>query len=65
MYAFKCDGIKDKRAKGISKVVVKRDLELQHYKHVLFNDSHLVPQMSLFRTHNHEIYLEKINKVGL
>lgn len=32
MYAFSCDGKEDKRAKGIAKVVVKKDLSLQNYK---------------------------------
>ena len=65
MYAFKCDNIDEKRAKGISKVVVEKELRMQHYKNVLFNTTRLVSQMHTFRSHNHEIYLEKINKVGL
>ena len=65
MYAFSCDGKEDKRAKGIAKVVVKKDLKLQHYKDVLFNDSQLVSRMNTFRSHNHKIYLENIKKIGL
>ncbi|XP_053406097.1 uncharacterized protein LOC128559090 [Mercenaria mercenaria] len=65
MYAFSCDGQEDKRAKGIAKVVVKKDLRFQNYKDVLFNHSQLVSQMSSIRSHNHEIYVEKINKIGL
>ena len=65
MYAFSCDGKEDKRAKGIAKVVVKKDLRLQHYKETLFNDSQLISVMNTFRSHNHEIYLESIKKIGL
>lgn len=65
MYAFSCDGTEDKRAKGTSKVVVKKDLKLKHYKDTLFNHSQLVFQMNTFRSHNHEIYMEKIKNVGL
>lgn len=65
MYAFLCDNKEGKRAKGISKNVVKKELRLQHYKNVLFNDSQLVSQMHCLRSHNHEIYLKNIKNVGL
>lgn len=65
MYAFKCDNKEDKRAKGISKVVVDKDLRLQHYVTTLFSETQLKSQMHTIRSHNHEIYIEKVTKVGL
>ena len=38
----------DKHAKDIAIVVVQKELRLQHYKHVLFNDTQLVSQMNSF-----------------
>lgn len=64
MYAFKCDDIDEKRAKGISKAVVKKSLTLNDYKHVLFNNSQMHSTMHSL-SHNHKIYLETISKVGL
>jgi ubiquitin len=65
MYAFTCENKEEKRAKGISKNVVKKELRLQDYKDVLFKESSLASQMHSLRSHNHNMYLEKINKVGL
>ena len=39
MYAYNCNGQYEKRAKGISKVAVSKDLRLESYKHVLFENS--------------------------
>jgi hypothetical protein len=55
----------EKRAKGISKVAVSKDLRLDNYKHVLFKESQLQSEMILIRNHNHEIYYENIVKTGL
>ena len=65
MYAFSCNNKDESRAKGISKVVVRKELKLQHYKDTLFNESQLRSQMSSLRSHNHHIYCETVNKIGL
>jgi ubiquitin len=65
MYAYSCDNRDEKRAKGISKVTVNKDLRLDSYKHVLFEESQLHSKMTLIRSHNHEIYCEDIVKTGL
>lgn len=46
---------RDKRAKGISKVVVKK-IKLQQYEDVLFNESFLPSQISTLRSHNHDFF---------
>ena len=65
MYAYICDNKEDKRAKGISKHVVKKELRLQHYKNVLFEESLLLSKMHSLSSHNHKNFLEKITKIGL
>lgn len=65
MYAFSCDGKEDKRAKGIAKVVDKKELRLQHYKNTLFDETSVTSEMNIIRSHDHTIYCEKISKTGL
>ena len=65
MYSFICDNKEEKRAKGISKVTVKKDLKHEHYKLALFEETKKVSSMTSLRSHRHELFCENINKTGL
>lgn len=59
MYAFVCDIKEETRAKGISKITIKKELRMYNYKHVLFEESSLLSQMHSLRSHDNNIFLEK------
>ena len=63
MYAYTYEGKEDKRAKGISKIVVENELSLQDYKNTLFNKTLMKSKMDLLCSHNHQIFCENICKI--
>ena len=65
-YAFKLD-INDevKKAKNTRKCVIKNQLTFKDYVNVLFNKVPMIKSQFGFRSGNHEIYREKINKIAL
>ena len=65
MYSFLCDEKEEKRAKGIAKATVKKDLKHVNYKDTLFNETSMVSSMSTLRSHKHELFGETIQKTGL
>ena len=66
MYSFLWDGNKEeKRAKGIAKVTVKKELRHDCYKKVLFDETSKVSSMPSLRSHRHELFGETIRKTGL
>ena len=65
MYSFLCDEKEEKRAKGIARVTVKKDLKHDNYKSTLFNETSMLSSMSSFRSHKHELFSETIQKTGL
>ncbi len=65
MYSFTCNGRNEKRAKGIAKVTVKKELKHDSYKDVLFNETSSVSSMCSLRRSQHELFGETIQKIGL
>ena len=66
MYAYETDANKTgKRCKGTKKCVVDKELNFEDYKNVLFNHQIIKRDQNGFRTHKHQIYTEKINKIAL
>jgi hypothetical protein len=68
MYAFTTnDGEKGevKKAKGISKTVVSKELTFQNYVTCLFNKDLDRHTMNSIRSENHNLYLKSINKISL
>ena len=58
-------GTVGKNAKVLKKAVVKKGITLEDYKNCVFNlQSKSVTQLC-FRTHDHEMFTEKISKVAL
>lgn len=66
MYSFLCEGKKEeKRAKGVAKVTVKKELKHDCYKATLFDETNMICSMSSLRSHKHELFGEKLQKMGL
>ena len=59
------DDSEKKRAKGTKKIVIKRKLRHENYKDGLFNDTIILRSQQRFKSFNHEIYTEEVNKVAL
>jgi len=65
MYSFLCRGKECKRAKGISKVTVKKDLKHAYYKDTLFGKKSVISTMKCLRNRNHELFCQTIQKTSL
>ena len=59
------DGSKHKKAKVAKKCIVKRELMFKHYKDCLFNDITLLKSQLRFRSDQHNVYTEEVNKIAL
>ena len=65
-YAYKlCDDTECKKAKGTKKSVIKRELMFENYKDSLFNDEVIIRSQQRFRSYNHKVYTEEVNKIAL
>lgn len=54
-----------KKAKGICKSTIQKQINLSHYKEVVENNSKIYCKMYIFRSHLHNMYTELINKLAL
>ena len=59
---YKKRGIINKKAKGTKKCVIQSQINFKGYINVLFNKVPMIKSQFVFRSRNHEIYTEKINK---
>ena len=57
--------IKNKKAKGTKKCVVKQDLVMDDYKKSLFNNETIYRLQQRFRSDHHTIHTENVNKIAL
>ena len=65
-YAYKLnDDTEMKKAKGTKKCIVKRELMFENYKDALFNDKIIIRSQQRFRSYNHKVYTEEVNKIAL
>ena len=66
LYSYKMlEGEESKKCKGIKKSVVKKSIAHEDYKKCLFSGKEQLRKMNVIRSHMHEIYTEKVNKVAL
>ena len=66
MYSYKVDETEEKKAKGVKKNVIKKDISFDDYYKCLRREKNPVyRKMNLIRGHNHETYSETINKIAL
>ena len=54
-----------KKAKGTKKCVVNKMLRFEDYKKCLFDNGKVLKSQQRFKSENHEVYTENINKIAL
>ena len=59
------DFIEMKKAKGTKKCVVKKMLRFEDYQKCLFSNGKVLKSKQRFKSENHEVYTENINKIAL
>ena len=59
------DFIEMKKAKCTKKCVIKKMLRFEDYKKCLFSNGKVLKSQQRFRSENHEVYTENINKIAL
>ena len=62
---IKADEINVKKAKGVKKNVVKKQIKHEQYKQVLFKNEQMWHGMKMLRSDGHEIYGMHVNKISL
>ena len=65
MYSFRCGDHEIKKAKGITKTVVKKHIQFESYKSTLFENKAMKSKIHCLRSHDHQVYLEGILKTSL
>ena len=65
MYSYLLGEEEHKKAKGVKKNVVKKEIRHNDYKNVLFNNKTMHHQMNTIRSESHQINSYHINKVSL
>ena len=54
-----------KKAKGTKKCIIKKMLKFEDYKKCLFGNELMLKSQQRFKSENHEVYMENINKIAL
>ena len=57
--------IEMKKAKGTKKCIIKKMLKFEDYKKCLFDNEPMLKLQQRFKSENHEVYTENINKIAL
>ena len=67
MYSIKLDDgeEEEKKAKGIVKSVIKKDLKHEMYKKILTTSGKMYSRMKVIRSQKHRVYTMDINKISL
>src|SRR5207245_3952201 len=66
MYSVKLDDEnEEKKAKGIVKSVIKKDLKHEMYNKILITSGKMYSSMKVIRSQQHRVYTMDINKISL
>ena len=66
IYSYMADeSIEMKKAKGTMKCVIKKMLKFEDYKKCLSDNEPMLKSQQRFKSENHEVYTENINKIAL
>ena len=57
--------IEMKKAKGTKKCIIKKMLKFEDYKKCLLDDKVILKSQQRFKSENHEVYTEDVNKIAL
>lgn len=63
--ALKVGEYEEKKCKGVTKVVIKKNLCYDDYVKCLFTQEDERLEMSVIRSYKHDIYAETVNKIAL
>ena len=58
------DGSEHKKSKGTKKCVIKQKLMFQNFKNCLFNNKTVYRSQERFKSYNHDVYTEEVNKIA-
>ena len=65
-YSYTTDEfIEMKKARGTTKCVIKKMLKFEDYKKCLFDNETMLKSQQRFKSENHDVYTENINKIAL
>ena len=59
------DNSEVKKSKGTKKCVIKHRLMLENYTDCLFNNKIILKSQQRFKSYNHDVYTEEVNKIAL
>ena len=59
------DGNNHKKSEGTKKCVIKQKFMFQNFKDSLFNNKNVYRSQQRFKSCNHDVYTEEINKIAL
>ena len=65
MMIMKKNKVKNKKAKGTKKCVIKQKLMFKNYKDGLFNNKTIYGSQERFKSYYQNMYAEEVNKIGL
>ena len=67
LYAYSVDNNDEEhlKCKGVKTCVVKKDLNMEKYRKVLFENTKEIIEQNSIRSYGHQLYTEKITKIGL
>ena len=59
------DGNKHKKSKGTKRCLIKQKLMFQNFENCLINNKAIYRSYERFKSYNHDVYTEEVNKVAL
>ena len=59
------DNSEHKKAKGTKKCVIKQKIMFENYKNFLFNNKTAYRSQERFKSYDHDVYTEEVNKIAL
>ena len=59
------DGSEHKKAKGTKKCVIKREIMFENYTDCLLNNKNVYRSQQRFKSYNHDVYTEEVNKTAI
>ena len=65
LYSYRMKDYEEKKCKGVKKAVVRKSIKFEDYKKCLLDGQAIHRTMNIIRSHQHEIYSERVKKVAL
>ena len=64
-YSYRMKEFEEKNVKELKKAVVRKSIKFEDYKKCLLDGQEIHRTMIIIRSHQHEVYSERVNKVAL